>query len=276
MKSQIISTKLPKTLIAATFLSVFLSKSLYAQDACDVELNAGITISKSSIEFFDPDKNKQSLYKIDNDNKLSIGGKYVSLNTAQQALVENYSLNIRSMVPQVRNIALESIDIASEGVNLTFNELLGEDNKVAADLTKELSLLKEEIATRFTIEHGFTIGEDGLDENELLGKEFEQRIEAAIEKAVMSSMGSLLSTLGQEMMLSGGGANTLEARMESFGESIEHEMESSAKKIEQKAEGLCLDAIKIDKIEEQLKTSIESLKDINVITVKTLSDHARR
>jgi len=276
MKSQIISTKLPKTLIAATFLSVFLSKSLYAQDACDVELNSGITINKSSIEFFDPDKNKQSLYKIDNDNKLSIGGKYVSLNTAQQALVENYSLNIRSMVPQVRNIALESIDIASEGINLTFNELLGEDNKVAADLTKELSLLKEEIATRFTIEHGFTIGEDGLDENELLGKEFEQRIEAAIEKAVMSSMGSLLSTLGQEMMLSGGGANTLEARMESFGESIEHEMESSAKKIEQKAEGLCLDAIKIDKIEEQLKTSIESLKDINVITVKTLSDHARR
>jgi len=273
MKNKAIFTKLPKTLIAVTLLSVFLSKALYAHDSCDVELEAGVTINESSIEFFDSDKKKQTLYKID-DNNLIVDGDYVSLNDEQQALVEQYSSNIRAMVPQVRNIALEGVDLALEGVNLAFNELLGEGNDIGADLTQELSSLKEEVATRFTVENGFTIGENGLDNDELLGDEFEQRIESAVEKAVMGSMGSLLVALGQEMLFSGGDTDAFETRMESFGENIEHEMESRAKKIEQKAELLCLDVIEIDKIEDQLQASIESLEDINVITVKYSSnDH---
>ncbi len=273
MRNKAIFTKLPKTLIAVTLLSVFLTKALYAHESCDVELDAGVTINESTIEFFDPDKKQQTLYKIDDDNNLIIGGDYVSLNNDQQALVEQYSSNIRAMVPQVRNIALEGVDLALEGVNLAFNELLGEGNDVGADLTQELSLLKEEVATRFTIEHGFTIGENGLDDDELLGDEFEERIESAVEKAVMGSMGSLLVALGQEMIFSGGDTNAFETRMESFGENIEHEMESRAEKIEKKAELLCLDAVVIDQIEEQLKASIEPLENINVITVKPSKSH---
>jgi len=271
MKNKAIFTKLPKTLIAVTVLSVFLSKSLYAIDSCDVELEAGVTINESSIEFFDPDKEKQTLYKID-DNNLIVDGDYVALDDEQQALVEEYSSNIRAMVPQVRNIALEGVDLALEGVNLAFNELLGEGNNVGADLTQELSSLKDEVSTRFTVEHGFTIGENGLDNDDLLGDEFEQRIESAVENAVMGSMGSLLVALGQEMMFSGGDTDAFETRMESFGENIEHEMESRAEKIELKAERLCLQVLEIDKIEDQLQASIESLENINVITVKHSSD----
>jgi len=273
MKNKTIFTKLPKNLIAVTLLSVFISKALYAHDSCDVELDAGVTINKSSIEFFDPDKNKQSLYKIDNDNNLIVGDNYVSLDDEQRALVKQYASNIRAMVPKIRKIALEGVELALEGVNLAFNELLGEGNDVGADLTQELSSLKEEVATRFTVEHGFTLGENGLDNDELLGNKFEERIESAVEKAVMGSMGSLLMALGQEMMLSGSDTNDFETRMESFGENIEHEMESRAKKIEQKAEGLCLEVVEIDKIEEQLKESIESLENINVITVKSFRAH---
>ena len=273
MKNKAIFTQLPKTLIVLTLLSVFLSKALYANDSCNVELDAGVTINESSIEFFDPDKKKQTLYKIDDDNNLIVGGDYVSLNDDQQELVEQYSSNIRAMVPQVRTIALEGVDLALEGVNLAFNELLGEGNDIGADLTQELSSLKEEVSARFTIEHGFTIGENGLDEDELLGEEFEQRIESAVETAVMGSMGSLLVALGQEMMFSGGDTDAFETRMESFGQNIEHEMESRAEQIEQKAERLCLGVVEIDEIEEQLKASIESLEYINVITVKHSRSH---
>ena len=274
MKNKAIFTKLPKTLIAVTVLSVFLSKALYAHESCDVDLDAGVTINESSIEFFSPDKNKQTLYKIDDDSNLIVNGDYVSLNDEQQELVEQYSSNIRAIVPQARNIALEGVDLAMDGVNLAFNELLGEGNDIGVDLTQELSSLKEEVATRFTIEHGFTIGENGLDDDELFGEEFEQRIESAVEKAVMGSMGSLLVALGQEMLFSGGDTDAFETRMESFGENIEHEMESRAEKIEQKAELLCLDVVEIDKIEDQLQASVESLEDINVITVKySNNDH---
>jgi hypothetical protein len=273
MKNKAIFTTLPKTLIIVTLLSVFISKALYAHDSCDVELEAGLTINESKLEFFESENKDQVLYVIDNDYNLTVRGEDVSLNSEQQALVEQYYSSIRVMVPQVRHIAIEGVDLAIEGVNLAFNELLGEGNDVGADLTQELSSLREEVGNRFTIEHGFTLGENGLEYDELLGEEFEQRIESAIEKAVMGSMGTLLVAIGQEMIFSGGDTDAFGARMESFGENIEHEMELRAEKIEQKADSLCLAAIEIDQIEEGLKSSIASLADINVITAKQRRKH---
>ncbi|PCH95571.1 MAG: hypothetical protein COB83_08175 [Gammaproteobacteria bacterium] len=277
--------KSPKTFIAATLIAIFSSTALYAHNSCDVDLEAGLTINESTLEFFDSNENKQNkskqvLYSIDNDFQLTVRGKSIALNEAQQALVEQYSSNIRAMVPQVRNIALEGVELALEGVNLAFNELLGEGNDVGAELSQELLSLKEEVATRFTIEHGFTIGEHGftigehgLDDDELLGEEFEQRIEAAVEKAVMGSMGSLLVALGQEMMFSDGDTDAFETRMETFGENIENEMELRAEKIEGKADKMCLALVEIDQLEEQLKANIPSLADINVITTKHSGGH---
>ena len=270
--------KLPKTFIAATLMALFSSTALYAHNSCDIDLEAGLTINESTLEFFNFDVNKQNkskqvLYSIDNDYQLTVRGESIALNDEQQALVEQYSSNIRAMVPQVRNIALEGVDLALEAVNLAFNELLGEGNDIGADLSQELSLLKEEVATRFTIEHGFTLGEHGLDNDELLGKEFEQRIESAVEKAVMGSMGSLLVALGQEMMFSGGDTEVFETRMENFGKNIENEMELRAEKIERKADQMCLALVEIDQLEEQLKANIPSLADINVITAKHNGGH---
>jgi len=273
MRNKAIFTTLPKTLIVVTLLSVFLTKALYAHDSCDVDLEAGVTINESKLEFFESENKDQVLYAIDSNYNLTVHGEDVSLNSEQQALVEQYSTSIRAMVPQVRHIAIDGVDLAIEGVNLAFNELLGEGNGVGADLTHELSSLREEVAERFTIEHGFTLGENGLDDDELLGEEFEQRIESAVEKAVMGSMGSLLVALGQEMMFSGGDTDAFETRMESFGENIEHEMELRAKKIERKAEDLCLAVVEIDQLEEALKSSISPLAQINVITAKHTRSH---
>lgn len=273
MKNKAIFTALPKTLIALTLLSVFSSKALYAHDSCNVDLKAGITINESKIEFFESENKDQVLYTIDNNVNLTVRGENISLDSDQQALVEQYSTSIRAMVPQVRNIAIEGVDLAIEGVNLALNELLGEGNNIGADLTQELASIKEDVSTRFTIEHGFTLGENGLEDEELLGEEFEQRIESAVEKAVMGSMGSLLVALGQEMMFSGGDTDAFETRMESFGENIEHEMELRTKQIERKADSLCLAAVEIDELEEALKASIEPLADINVITAKHTRGH---
>jgi hypothetical protein len=101
---------------------------------------------------------------------------------------------------------------------------------VGNDLTQELSSIKKEVTERFTIEHGFTLGESGLDEHELLGEDFEQRIDSAVEKAVVGSMGSLLVALGQQMMFAGENDDSFETRMENFGENIAHEMELRAEK----------------------------------------------
>jgi len=274
MKNKSIFTTLPKTLIAVTLLSVFISKALYAHDSCDVDLEAGLTINESKLEFFESENKDHVLYAIDSNYNLTVRGEDVSLNSKQQALVEAYSTNIRAMVPQVRHIAIEGVDLAIEGVNLAFNKLLGEDNDVGADLTQELFSLRKEVDERFTIEHGVTLGENGLEDDELLGEDFEQRIESAVEKAIVDSMGSLLVALGQEIMFSGD-SDAFETRMESFGENIEQEMELRAEKIERKADSLCLAAVEIDQLEEELKSSIAPLADINVITAKHTSGHEK-
>ena len=272
MKNKAIFTQLPKTLIALTLISVFVSKALYAHEFCDVDLKAGLTINESKLEFFDSKNKHKILYIIDNNHDLTVRGQEVSLSAEQQALVEQYASSIRAMVPQVRHIAIEGVDLAIEGVNLAFNELLGEGNNAGVDLTQELSSLKKEVAEQFTIEHGFTLGENGLEDNELLGDDFEQRIESSVEKAVMSSMGTLLVALGQQLF-SGGDTEAFQTRMESFGENVEREMELRAEKIERKADSLCLAVVEIDQLEEKLKSSITPLADINVITVKQSRAH---
>ena len=272
MKNKALFTQLPKTLIALTLISVFVSKALYAHEFCDVDLKAGLTINESKLEFFESKNKHKILYIIDNNHDLTVRGQEVSLSAEQQALVEQYASSIRAMVPQVRHIAIEGVDLAIEGVNLAFNELLGEGNNAGVDLTQELSSLKKEVAEQFTIEHGFTLGENGLEDNELLGDDFEQRIESAVEKAAMSSMGTLLVALGQQLF-SGGDTEAFQTRMESFSENVEREMELRAEKIERKADSLCLAAVEIDQLEEKLKSSITPLADINVITVKQSRTH---
>ncbi|GAA6170894.1 hypothetical protein NBRC116592_05640 [Colwellia sp. KU-HH00111] len=270
------SMQTSKSIIAAALFSIFVSTATYAHDeheTCDVELEAGLTINQSSIEFFDPDNRQHALYVIDENNQLSIGGNDVVLTAPQQVLVAEYSSRIRAMVPEVRAIAIEGVDLALEGVNLVFNELLGEGNNVGSDLTQELSAIKDEVLTRFTIKHGFTVGDNGLENDELLGNEFEQRIETAIEKAMMGSMGHLLVSLGQEMMFSGGDSDSFETRMEAFGENIEQQMELRAEKIERKANSLCVGAVEIDQLEEALKASISPMSNINVISVQQSLEH---
>jgi len=248
-------------------MSLLASSSAFAHSSCDVELDGGIQISKSAIEFFKEDgKDKKSLYKIVNNEMLFVNGDAVSLSSSQQALVTQYSTDIRSVVPEVKNIALEGIDIAVEGVNLAFNELLGEGNSVGEDLSFELGKLRTELDTYFSTEQGFYIGEEGFDTGDFLGDEFEERIEKVVEDAIMHSMGSILVAVGQQMLFSGGDMDSFETRMEAFGEKIEHDMESRAEVIEEKAEELCHAVIKIDKLEEQLKDEISELEDFNVIS----------
>jgi hypothetical protein len=273
--SFILNNKPQKLLSAVAVLSIFVSVNLYAHDACNIELDAGLTLNETRLEFFTAsqgsENNKKILYKIENDHSLIVHGQAIALNSYQQALVTKYATSIRAMVPKVRTIAIDGVDLALEGVNLAFNKLLGEGNNVGTELTQELSILRDEIASRFTVENGITIGENGVDsENitseKILGKEFEQRIESAVEKAVINAMGSLLIIMGQDMLVSGGDSNAFETRMENFGESIADEMELRAKKIEQKADALCLAVADIDQIEEQLKASILPLANINVLS----------
>ena len=259
------------SLIASALTASIASSAAYAYESCNVDLSAGFTINASSIEFVEAqgennDKQK-SLYKIVDGKKLFVDNQNIELSDAQQVLVQKYDEKIRHLVPQVRNIAIEGVDLAVDGVHLAFNGLLGKGNNVAADLTKELALIREEVVAKLSIENGISVGIDGLESEELLGKDFDKRIETVVEKAVLNSMGSILIAMGQQMMATDDNEESFETRMENFGENIEHEMTARSAVIEKKAEAICLSIAMVDEIEEQLKAEIKPLAKINVFTV---------
>jgi len=259
------------TLIASTLTTALASSAVYAHESCNVDLSAGFKINTNSIEFLqedNEDSDKQhSLYRITDGKELFVGSDQVVLTDKQKVLVKQYDAKIRQLVPQVKSVAIEGVDLAIDGVNLAFNGLLGEGNAVAADLTKELKLIREQVTAKLTIENGISVGVDGLESEELLGKDFDQRIESAVEKAVLNSMGSILISVGQQMMAADGDEDSFETRMENFGDTIEHEMTTRSEKIEEKAQALCLNIAKLDDLEEKLKTEIKPLANTNVFTV---------
>jgi len=259
------------TLIASTLTTVLASSAVYAHESCNVDLSAGFKINTNSIEFVEAEREgsdeQHSLYRIKDGKQLYVDNDKVTLTDKQKALVKQYDAKIRELVPQVKSVAIEGVDLAVEGVNLAFNGLLGEGNAVAADLTKELKLIREQVTTNLTIENGISVGVDGLESEELLGKDFDQRIESVVEKAVLNSMGSILMAMGQQMIAGEADEQSFETRMEKFGDTIEHEMTTRSEKIEEKAQALCINVAKLDALEEQLKAEIKPLANTNVFTV---------
>jgi len=264
------------TLIASALTTALASSAVYAHESCNVDLSAGLTINANSIEFLQASSEgsdvQHSLYRIKDGKQLFIGSDQIALTSKQKVLVKQYDAKIRQLVPQVKSVAIEGVDLAVEGVNLAFDALLGEGNVVGADLTRELKLIRKQVVANLSIENGISVGVDGLESEELLGKDFDQRIESVVEKAVLNSMGSILIAVGQQMMTADGDEESFETRMENFGTTIEQEMTVRADKIEQKAEALCVNVAKLDALEEKLKAEIEPLATTNIFTVTQTSD----
>jgi len=262
-----------KSLIASAILlasgSVAAHDTSFSSDSCDVDLNAGVTINKQEVAFT---KNDKELYKIVGNTHLVVNDETISLSGSQQELVAKFSHDVRAVVPEVKGIALEALDLASEGVTLAFNELLGEGNDVGAELSEHLAAIKFDIDRELDLEKEISIDEHGNFGDGTFGEEFEQRIEEAVESTIKNSMGTLLIAVGQEMLFSGGDPDAFEARMETFGEQIEQQMEERASVIEEKAEALCHSVLAIDALEEQMKLEIDALAGFDVVTANKSHD----
>lgn len=253
-----------KAILATAALLVSASALAHETETCDANIHGGVSINQHVIEF---SQHKKPLYKIVDDEHLYVKGESIYLDADQQALVRQYSKDIKALVPAAKKVAIEGIDLAVDGVNLAFSELLGEGNNLSVDLTASLNEIRTEINENMSIEKGFYIDEHGIEGEGLLGKDFEDRIESVMEKAVKNSIGTILVALGQQMLFSGGDMEAFEAKMEGFGEHIEREMESKAAAIEKSANKLCGSLESVDLMENRLVQEIDALAGFNILTV---------
>ena len=244
--------------------SVLAHNNSFSGNACDIELLTNIRVSANTIEF---SQNDLALYTIINNEKLYVAGNVISLSVGDQTLLTSYSTKIREVFPEIKSITIEGIDVAIQGLNLAFNELLGEGNEVGVELTSQLQLIAEEVDAEFTGD--FILNQEGLVINDqAFTQAFEQRIENIVEHSLTSSVGSLLVAVGQEMLFSGGNTDAFQQKMEVFGEKIEHEMESRANNLGQRANALCTLVRSIDNLEEQLKVNIKAMPTVDVLYIE--------
>ncbi len=255
--------KILATVLLVATSGAYAHNTSFNNNSCNVELSGGIKINKDFIEI---SKNEEPLYKITNNETLTIDGTEISLSASQRSLISEYSTSIRAVLPEVKEIATDAIALATDGVNLAFNELLGEGNDVGAEITAHLAEIRTEIDNKFVENKEFYIDENGFSGEEFFGEDFEQRMESAIEETIKNSMGSLMIAVGQEMLFSGGDMDAFGTRMEDFGQKIEHEIETRAEQLETRAESLCHSAIAIDALENQLQLNIVELESFDILT----------
>jgi len=208
----------------------FAHDSSHTSDSCNIDINGGVSISQSNIKFL---KNDKSLYKIEKDHSLIINGEEVSLTSSQQSIITQFSTDIRALIPQAKNVATDALTLASEGVSLVFNELLGENNAVVEDLATHFNMINQEIEESFAMNKTVHFNEDGF----------------------------------SELLFSGGNMDAFETKMESFAEQMGYEMEVRSQDIEKRAYALCEALINIDLIEENMRNDIPELSKFNVLTI---------
>jgi hypothetical protein len=251
-----------KTMTTAVLLCL-VSTSTMAHEKCNIELEQGIRINPHSIEFVVDEKTQ---YEITASNRLLVAGEPVPLTVNQQQLVNQYSQDIRGLVPIAQRFALDGVDLAVDGVSAAFNELLGPNHAAGTELLAVLAETRNEVDQYFTGSESLYFNPSKHSGDDFFSHEFEQRVESAIESSLNQIAGALMITLGQEVM--SGGLEAFGKRMDAFGQKIETEMKGKISQMEMRGQAFCESVVAIDRLEEDMKANIAALHNFEFIKNK--------
>lgn len=252
-----------KWLVALTVLA---AASVQAKQACNLELQGGLRITNTALEFTDGDKTQ---YKIIKDQDLLVNDKRVVLNPAQQQLVTQYATGIRALVPEVRQISLEGVDLAASATRLVFQELLEPDNDTAKKVDHEFSLLKNDIANSFADGKTINVNQKGVSEGDFFGNNFEKRISNIVEESGKEISWNLIKSLGGAIFSDSDKRGNFETRMNKFGEKMDQQMKVRSEQLDKRSEAVCHSIVLLDAKEEALKVSIKEISQFNLILIKS-------
>lgn len=233
-----------------------------SSESCNLKFQNKLSISPDLVTI-DAQSGK---VEIDQSGNLTVNGEVQQVSSNDQTLLSQYAQTVREQVPQVAEIAMDGVELA--GVALSeVGEAFGISNMAAMDdMMNEVS---GEIQNAFYEGGTFVMDEGRFDSiGKTFDTHFEEKLEDAMQSMMVESIGSLLITIGTEMVSSGGDMSEFEQRMERMGEQIEQKVELQAKNIEQRADQLCYDFKAIADQEDALQASIPLLKDYDVFQVK--------
>lgn len=254
--------------ILLSLLPICLSIFSAQAKQCSVNFNYGVIIDPHHIRMTDHGK---TVVQINGQYQLFVEGREIDLiDEQQQQLIKKFSFGIREQVPEIVSIAIEGVDIGLKAVNKAITSLTGENSASQQKIQTKFDELKWRIRTRFnqSANNYYIAPQDFADFDDIFTGEFEQEI----EEIISDSIGTILLAVGEAMINDNSESrsserrlSTMDDRMEIIGKDLELEISASANALEGKAEKFCLKLTELDKIENEIHHSIESLKPFNLI-----------
>ncbi|MBE1300797.1 MAG: DUF2884 family protein [Alteromonadaceae bacterium] len=254
------------------FLATF---NVNADLKCDVDLNYGLVVTEGHIRVINE---SQTLYQINGDDQLIVGGYWIKLEQPQAEKIKQLSNGIHYAVPKMIILATEGVDLAIETVENVYTGLVGTDSKSFEKLKKSLEKAKKKVRSKFIHSYeNYYIGPGSLENVDSL---VDQELEEQIEQAINTSLGGILSAIGG---LEAGNNSTMEdkiedlsQRLEEMGEEIERTVGPRTDSLRKKARWFCKKMQRLNDIEEQLRQEVPELADINVILVGEKSKYSMK
>lgn len=255
-----------KTQIAIA-IAALLSTSAMAHDtnhdnnSCHFNLSKSVRVTPTFVQVLDGDK---SLYRITDDSKLYAQGKFIHLNSEQQAIVDEYRDLMQELAPQVAQLVTQGLDMAKEAIDKVFTELFGDE----VELKNKVEMIVEKFEQRIEPMMNEETGEYYLSKEFTSqdGDGLSQEIESEIESLIKESSGHMMVLVGKMMLKGEGGMKEFEQQMNAFGES----MEVRSDQLEKNANAMCGKMEKLEALETQMQHKIPAIAAFDLLKTETI------
>ncbi len=190
------------------------------------------------------------------DGRMVIDGKELKLAADDMARIAEFENETRLLIPQVKLVTKEAIDIAFTALIEVSRALNGEQNNQTVK-----KLQNAQLALHNSLNKNPALIMNGdIDEKiiEPIVTDFVPDVVAAAIKEALS-----LAFSGDDAK-----AKAFEARMDKMGKEIETKVEARAKKLEPLAQAMCSRVRNMDKIEDGISVRLSNKQKINLLETK--------
>jgi hypothetical protein len=190
--------------------------------------------------------------------QLFVDGQAVVLSRADAERVAAFEREVRALIPEVRKIAADAVEVAFTALNQVIVTFASEENR--ASFKADLNAMRDEINSAVASANSSQILDDGA---------FEERIKGLVGRIAPRLAGEFAAQ-AVSAALSGDedAGRAIEERAGRLEKEIEASVEAPARALEARVNALCPRIEELDRIENQLELRLPDGQPLNLIKVE--------
>jgi len=221
--------------------------------SCDLHSDYRLSFGPESLRF--ERDNAKTRIELTN-GALVVDGRVVTLTPADRVKLQKFEQDVRAMMPEVRAIALEALEIAYTALA---HVLRAFDDGGSAE--RSIARLEaEHKAAIAKIERGTSFFDE---------REFEKLVESTVATVVPEVVGNVTAA-ALKAAFSGdeGAVEAIERKAERLEREIERDVEGRADELERRADKLCPQLTELDRLEGTLDVRLADGRPLNLLDTK--------